>query len=132
MPKGVFIIIDRVESFDRLSILEIKYNVSQKSNISQIKNQISENIRDLEGRIIKAIGYSLYQKVKISSEYHDLYEANWAIFDGVCKARKKEISGFELNRLKEVRSEKKRNLDAKFFGNEMREIKIDNSGDRIN
>lgn len=134
MSKGVPIIIDRVESFDRLSIYEVKYNTAQISMIfksSEIKNRISENIRDLENRIVKAVGYKLYHKVKLSHEYNDLYESNRAIFDGVNQARKKEISDFELNRLNEIRSEKKRNLNAKFFGNKLKEIKIDGDGNKI-
>lgn len=131
MSKGVFIVIDKVEALDRLSILEIKYHAVQLSGNQEEKCKISERIKDLESRIIKTVGYKLFQKIISSKEYNDLFESNLAVFDGVNLARKKEISGFELNKLNEIRSEKKRNLDAKFFGNEMREIKINESGKKI-
>ncbi len=131
MSKGVFIVIDKVEALDRLSILEIKYHAVQLSKTQEEKHKISERIKDLESRIIKAVGYKLFQKIISSKEYDDLFEANLKIFDGVNLARKKEISDFELNRLNEIRSEKKRNLDAKFFGNEMAEVKVDENGEKI-
>ncbi len=131
MSKGVFIVIDKIEAFDRLSILEIKYHAVQLSKTQENKHEISERIRDLEDRIIKAIGYKLFQKIKLSEDYNELFEANLTIFDGINLARQDKISGIKLNRLNEIRSEKKRNLDTKFFGNELKEIKIDENGEKI-
>lgn len=131
MSKGVSIIIDKIEALDRLSILEIKFHAAQLSKTQENKHEISERIRELESRIVKAVGYKLFQKIKLSKEYNDLFESNLKIFDGVNLARQKQISGFELNKLNEVRSEKKRNLDMKFFGDELKEIKIDENGEKM-
>ena len=126
MFKGVLVMLDLVEVWDRLSIYEIKHAIAKETKL-----KISEQITDLESRIIKRIGFKLYHKIKLSKYYHELVEANQAVFDGVNKSRKKEISGFDLNRLNEIRSEKKKNLNIIFFGDEMGEVKIDENGERI-
>ena len=129
MPKHILCPIDKVEIFDRYSILDVKYN---NSATASIKLEIRAKMNDLEKRLAKSLGLKLFQRIIASPQYNDLYMANLDIYDAVNLARDNQITGKALNALNDIRTEKKRNLDSLFFGgNEMSEIKIDKEGNKI-
>ncbi len=127
---NVQISLDR--AMDELSILQIKY---QQVKDAKLKELIAGQIRDMESRIVKAIGFKTYQKVIGSKEFAELYDKNFAVFEGVDLSKSDPhgyvISGYKLDQLNVKRGAAKRNLCALFCGGESEEIKIKSDGSQI-
>ena len=70
------------ESFDRLSILEIKKFNSE--NPAQ-KIDLQEQIEELQSQINSSIGRDLAKKIYESEEYSELYNTNFKIFELIDK-----------------------------------------------
>ena len=113
--------LEESECFDRLSILEIKEIECQNADVHI---RLQQQINDLQEEINIGIGRDLAAKIYCSPEYTALYNANFAIFNGVERATRDAITAFRLNCLNVVRTEKKKELQKVFFGSNSVEVKL--------
>ena len=117
------------EIFDRYSITEVKYHNAIK------KTELSAEMRYLENIIIKGVGRNKFQEIIQSSYYHDLYEANFTVYNSINIAEVdidgKILSAHQLNNVNKKRTAAKRNLLNKFLNEEIAEIKLDKVGNKL-
>jgi len=114
--KKILIEIDPAEAFDRLTILFIK--IKNCLDLA-IKKELEQQCEDLCERINNGIGYTLAKKIFQSQEFKNLQETNSNIFNLV-----KDNPDEEIQKANKLRSDAKRQLQNKFFGNSLEEIKI--------
>lgn len=129
MKKFFFPRMDMAEIFDRYSITEVKYHNAIK------KTELSAEMRYLENIIIKGVGRNKFQEIIQSSYYHDLYEANFTVYNSINIAEVdidgKILSAHQLNNVNKKRTAAKRNLLNKFLNEEIAEIKLDKVGNKL-
>lgn len=117
--------------FDELSIINVKINI--KDGLTKDKSIL--NFKNLEHEIKDQIGGKLFDEIIISNEYKELYQLNKKIFDYIDDLREKSkkefmeykdlaLLGIEIDELNTARFISKNNLQKKYFGSEIKEIKI--------
>lgn len=101
--------------FDVLSILEVKNE--------RLGNQ-ADQINDFRANLVAQLGYGKYWEVRESVEYHMVFAANLALFDGVEKVRHGDGMGVkDFDDLNQARHRAKQALQKRFWGNELTETK---------
>jgi hypothetical protein len=107
--------VDEAYAFDYYSIIFLKkengVNVDKSINI--IKNDI-----------IQQIGLELFNEIINSNEYNNLYMANKKTFDAVDKAKTDSVLASYVDECNYFRMMNKKDLQNKFFSNELVETKI--------
>jgi hypothetical protein len=114
----ISLLVDESYAFDYLSILEMKskldpYNVTKSKNFEQCLNFLKCQLKD-------ELFYTIYE----SPEYLACYNANMETFKAVDKAKTNKVSASFVDRCNYQRHLAKQNLQKKFFGNNLNEIKI--------
>lgn len=121
------------ESFDRLSILEVKKHFS-KDPIQ--KQTIQSQIEELSEQINIGIGYDKAKEIYESVQYKGLYNYNLDIFnliDELNQLEKERINfdyvkiaslGMSINNTNYSRFLAKKELQKEFFNNKNEEIKL--------
>jgi hypothetical protein len=111
--------VDEGAAFDALSILEVK------SEIAQDKNQIWASWHMLRNEISGQIGLEAFNAVLSSKEYKDLVRKNRATFHLVDEIGESQEGlarrAYDANM---ERYNAKKNLQAAFFQQELREVKL--------
>lgn len=109
--------VDEAYAFDYLSILEVK-----KENLSKQK-EADQSYLDCLGHLESQVGQSKLSLILSSPEYQSLKFSNGRVFDGVEKARYGNISARDLDILNMDRFLKKKDIQQKFFKEELTELK---------
>jgi len=106
--------------FDELAIINVKINLCHgpKKDLNIL------NFKQLSNEIKEQIGELLYNKIFGSEDYQELYEANLLVFKKVEEAQKTVGLAKEIDSLNYERYLKKSALQKKYFGGEIKEIKI--------
>lgn len=112
--------IDYGNAFDMLVILNVKL---AKTN-GRIKTKNIENFELLAAEIKSQIGEYLFNKIISSDEYKELYQVNLDIFNSIDLAKSDTGLAKKTDVLNYDRFLKKKELQAKFFEDEMTEMKI--------
>ena len=132
MKKWFYPRTDLAGIFDQYSILDVKYHNAINTNI---KTEISTNLKYLENLIVKGIGLNTFRKILISPEYNNLFEANLFTYNAINVAEKdedgSELSAHQLNNINKKRTSAKHELAMKFFGEEISEIKLGVDGNKL-
>jgi hypothetical protein len=115
------IYIDVAQAYDALSVLEIKKFQSKEISI---KNKLIEQIKELRQSINIALRYDLAKRIYDSIEYKNLYKVNYDLFKLIDDCKKIDIDAKEIDILNHKRFEAKQQLQNKFFGKELEEIKL--------
>lgn len=113
--------VQEAEVFDRLSILEVKYN---KTNNLDIKNNLNKQIEELKAQINLAIGHDLEKLIYNSKLYKNLYNTNYKLYEFVDLAKKDQIKASEVDNYVYIRHLAKKELQEEFFNNSFEEVKI--------
>lgn len=101
------ILVDEVYAFDFLSILHIKKDSARYNQcLNQIRMQISNTDTILE-----------------SQEYKKVYDANLKVFDAINKSKKDLVKASYVEECNYSRYLAKKELQCKFFSNDMTEKK---------
>lgn len=107
--------VDEAYAFDYLSILELKLD----------NNYIPESrVKEVADVIISQIGKSLFDDIKSSIEYKNLYDANQLTFNAVDDAKTDKCTASYVDKCNYQRMIKKRELQEKWFDNSINETKI--------
>lgn len=109
------ITVDEAYAFDYYTILELK-----KENGSQIDHIIDTIKSDL----IEHIGLEKFNLIIESEEYLKLYSSNKTTFEAVDKAKTDEVLASYVDKCNYLRMIHKRELQNKFFSNNLSEIKL--------
>lgn len=109
------ITVDEAYAFDYYSILELK-----KQNGSQVDHIINIIKSDLEDQI----GIEKFNLIINSEEYVNLYSSNKTTFDAVDKAKTDEVLASYVDECNYLRMIYKKELQNKFFSNNLSEIKL--------
>lgn len=109
--------VDESYAFDFLSILQIKY---EKTNKKELLQQIDSLIELIE----QQIGDKLTKLILNSDEYDQVKKANSDTFDLVDKAKRDEVKASDVDYSNLIRFNKRKNLQNKFFSNSNNEIKL--------
>lgn len=118
----ILIEIDESGAFDMLSILNVKISKSH----SKDKDQNINNFEHLAAQIKKQIGEYKFNEIISSDEYEDLYDINSQLFGcfDQAKLEDKDSLAFRTDCMNYKRFLLKKQLQAKFFNNDVTEIKI--------
>jgi hypothetical protein len=106
--------VDEAYAFDFLSIIHIKKNI----NLDAYDHWV-----ECFSYIEKQIGKIKMIEIVNSIEYRNLIEANQLTFDAVEKARYGSITAKEVDEANMLRYKTKKELQNKFFNNDIKEIK---------
>ena len=106
---------DEAYAFDYYSIILLKKEngVDVNKSINIIKNDI-----------IQQIGLDLFNEIIHSNEYNNLYMSNKKTFDAVDKAKTDSVLASYVDECNYLRMMNKKDLQNKFFSNELLETKI--------
>ena len=110
--------LDEAYCFDFLSILDIKCikNNEQKMICDNLNKYITE--------IVDQIGADLYYEIMNSVEYKELFNTNYRLFSVIDSVKKGGIDALQIDNLNYERFKIKKKIQEKFFGTEIREIKM--------
>lgn len=106
--------------FDDLSVFNVKINLCNGDN----KNKNISNFQNLAAEIKEYIGVKLFDEIMHSDEYRELYAANLHTFNKVNEAQKSTGLAKEVDESNKNRFFKKNLLQQKFFGSQVKEIKV--------
>jgi hypothetical protein len=114
----ISLLVDESYAFDYLSILEMKSKLDpdndiKKDNFNRCLNFLKCQMKD-----------ELFFSVLSSLEYQACYNANWDTFKAVDKAKADKVAASFVDRCNYQRHLAKQNLQKKFFGTTLNEIKI--------
>ena len=112
--------VDYGAAFDILAIFNVKINLC----IGPKKDQSIYNFRQLSREISNQIGDYLFNKIMGSDEYKELYAVNLLTFNKVAEAQKSTGLAKEVDDANFSRFTKKNELQKKFFGTEVSEVKV--------
>lgn len=109
------------EMFDRLSIIEVKIfnRPIEKEKLIIQKQEQQEDINN-------TIGYDLAKEIYCSPEYMKLYNENFNLFSLVDLVKKedKQSVGYKIDQGVYSRFLAKKELQNKFFSEELNEVKV--------
>ena len=112
------IAVDEAYAFDMLSILAVKYDKTENEG-----NLKKFNL--FESEIEQKVGKGLFYDVVVSMEYSNLYHANLKLFELIDQIKTDDsIKAKKIDDLNYARWEAKRDLQKKFFNQEIKEVKI--------
>jgi hypothetical protein len=117
------ITVDEAYAFDYLSIIEIK---SKNNNI------VNDALTIIRNDLISQLGDKLVNEILSSEQYLNLYNANKLTFDVVDKAKKDEVTASYLDKCNYKRMISKKELQHKFFQNNLSELKIGYENIKLN
>lgn len=106
--------VDEAYAFDFLAILQIK----RQKNLLDV-----DTYTDIVNTIEEQIGAQNFKKILKSAEYKKLLQANKKTFHSVDLARQNKISAHDLDRCNYNRFLAKKELQTKFFKNNLFEVK---------
>lgn len=109
------ITVDEAYAFDYYSILKLKRE--NGSDIDQVINLIKSDI-------INYIGEIKFNLIINSKEYENLYLSNKNTFDAVDKAKTDQVLASHVDRCNYLRMIHKKELQSKFFSNDLSEVKL--------
>jgi hypothetical protein len=109
------ITVDEAYAFDYYSILKLKRE--NGSDIDQVINLIKSDI-------INYIGEIKFNLIINSKEYENLYLSNKNTFDAVDKAKTDQVLASYVDRCNYLRMIHKKELQSKFFSNDLSEVKL--------
>jgi hypothetical protein len=107
--------VDEAYAFDYYSILELKYK----------NGYIAENLLEqTKNDLYDSVGIELTDIILKSIEYKNLFNSNQITFDAVDKAKTDEVSASYVDKCNYKRMLAKKDLQNKFFNNQLSETKI--------
>jgi len=112
--------LDESFCFDLLSITEVKLYKSKGEDIKKLLDQFGNYCDE----IIAQIGLSLFEEIRFSSEYKNLYKTNLQLFELIDYCKTNEVEFKEADDMNYNRFKFKNEIQKKFFGKENTEIKL--------
>jgi hypothetical protein len=109
------ITVDEAYAFDYYSILEIKY----KNNYIKL-----ETIDITKEDLISQLSIEIFEKIINSEEYENLIKANELTFNAVDDAKTDKVPASYVDKCNYQRMLAKKDLQKKFFDQELTETKI--------
>lgn len=121
MQQLITVKIQPAKAYDELSVLYIK---TQKTNDIERKKKIISEINTLENEIIASIGLTEHLNIVRSAEYHKLFDINLKTFEEIDTITDEDIKAKKIDTQNYERFLVKKELQKKFFTNELNEIKL--------
>lgn len=112
--------VDAAYSFDFLSILEVKFDKSTRSQ----KLILDDKLTFYSNEISEQIGDEKFQEIKNSREYIKLKDANLKLFELIDNCKKININAQAVDQYNYRRWQVKDELQKKFFGKSVSELKL--------